>query len=369
MIQLFRLLFSKGYWRNLVSGVFWRKTARAIRRVHKDRRARKELRSSLVLLIAPAIGLFYLLFLLASLAGAAAGSGATAFPLIGFVVAIVVGGTITLARWNESRGKVVPTDPAKRPPPPPASPEFRREIADLALLHAIFADRAGSEDFLRTEVLPEGIEIITRRVQLDLLRERGLYERLDPTVRDLLLRADGHWTPTDCRSGTLALEPLRVLRWCLRADHYLPSVGETLRLSFQLASTTVKEPGALYDRTDFIPYDILNAAFRDAANFMHRCYAEAIHRKLMEPSDEGDQTEAQRIVSTFGEDEHKDLLLDGVIVSNASDFDVLHARLLAARRYHLLSWIAHRLYGDIPAPETLRIFYLDPAPAEAEELK
>lgn len=358
MYSLFRLLFTKGYWRNLVSGEFWRRLGPALRRAHKDRRARKQLRTSLVLLIAPLLCLIYLFWF----AGVILGLGAPGVGCVVFFLACTVTAEIIRRRRQKAKKRArQAANPDRRPPPPPPSPELRRQFADLALLHAVLADRAGSEQFLQTKVLPEGVEIITRRVQLDLLRDRGLYDRLDPTVRDLLLRADGHWTPADCNTGALALEPLRILRWCLRVDHYLPSIGETLLLDYKLASETVKDPDALSRNTSFIAYDTLNIGFRAASEFMHRCYAEAVHRNLMQPSNEEDAERCSRIFEQFSHDEHKDLVLGTTIVSRATDFDVLHARLLAARRYHLLSWVAHLQYGDFPAPEALRILFLDPA--------
>jgi hypothetical protein len=364
MYSLFRLLFTKGYWRNLASGEFWRRIGPALRRAHKDRRARKQLRTSLVLLIAPLFCLVYLLWFV----GVIVGAGPFGLTCVIVFLACVIAGEIIRRRKREAKKRTGQgADPERRPPPPLPSSELRREFADLTLLHAVFADRAGSEQFLHTKILPEGIEIVTRRVQLDLLRDRGLYDRLDPIVLGLLLRADGHWTPSDCNTGALALEPLRVLRWCLRLDHYLPTVGESLRLSYDLASATVKDPGALFRGTDFISYGTLNIAFRAAANFMHRCYAEAVHRKLMQPSNDVDAARCRRIFEKFRHDEHKDLVLGSAIVSKATDSDVLHARLLAARRYHLLSWVAHLQYGDFPPPEALNILFLDPPQATDDD--
>jgi len=364
MYSLVKLLFTRGYWRNLVSGEFWRRITQALPRAHKDRRARKQLRGALVLLIAPLFLLVYLFWF----AGVILGAGVVGIACVVFFLAAAILTEIVRRRRRLAKERLkLAANPDRRPPPPPPSPELRRELADLALLHAVFADRAGSELFLHTKVLPEGMEIITRRVQLDLLRDRGLYDRLHPDVRNLLLRADGHWTPADCSDGSLALEPLRILRWCLRVDHYLPTVGETLRLDYKLSSETVKDPDSLVRGSDFISYDTLNIAFRSTSGFMHSCFAEAVVRGLMKPATEEEATNSQRIVDEYRGNEHKDLVLGDTIVSKANDGDILHARLLAARRYHLLSWVAHLQYGDFKAPENLRILFLDPPPPDSSE--
>ncbi|SEG18937.1 hypothetical protein SAMN05421819_2122 [Bryocella elongata] len=365
MYSLFRLLFSAGYWRTLFSSDFWVRTARSVRRVHKDRRARKQLRSALIFLIAPVLCIVYAFWLLAMVFGA----GVFGIGIVALVAVIVTIVEVNRRRKaSEKKRAELAANPELRPPPPPPSPELRRTFAELALLHAVYADRSGSEQFLHTKILPEGIEIITRRVQLDLLRDRGLYNRIEDSVRNLLLRADGHWTAADCHEGSLALEPLRVLRWCLRLDHYLPSIGEAPRLDYKLSSQTVKDPDSLFRGSDFVSYDTLNIAFRAAANFMHRCFAEAVVRGLMQPADEEDAARARRIVDDHSGNEHKDLVLGDTIVSKATDGDILHARLLAARRYHLLSWIARVQYGDFEVPDVLRIFFKDPpSPTSPED--
>jgi hypothetical protein len=236
MWSLFRLLFSANYWRTLVRGETWRASGVSLRRAHKDKRARKQLWRLIWLLLTPFLCLLYVAWFAAS--GAGLVGAAIGFIMVGIVAAyrnrrpVEKDGPLTLSLST-------PQAVEEKPPLPP-SPELRRELAELALLHAVLADRAGSEMFVKTKVLPEGFEVVTRQRHLEILRTRGLYERLGDVERDLLLLPDGHWEPHMIDVVSMALEPLRLLRWVLRADEFLPTVAAALRANYKMASTTLR---------------------------------------------------------------------------------------------------------------------------------
>jgi hypothetical protein len=272
-----------------------------------------------------------------------------------------IGSLIYLFRTNRRKAKealALAQNPPARPPPPPVSPALRKEVADLALIHAVLADRAGSENFLQTKVLPEGVEVITRRLQLDILRERGLYDRLGSIERDLMLLPGGHWTNENIDCLALTLEPLRILRWVLRTDHYLPSVGDCLILNYKLAHQTANDPASVYEGEDFISIDTLNQAFREADYVMNRCFAEAVIRGLVELDDDEEREWCQKVVDEHRNHEDKDPTLNGIIVSKSEDYMVVRARMFAARRRAVLIWIAKRMYDDIQPSENLEVFFL-----------
>lgn len=76
---------------------------------------------------------------------------------------------------------------------PSVSPEIKkalyRETFVLACLLIRFASERGME-----KELPPTIEVITRRSLIERLRTRGLLKEMLPSVRNLLLAPDGHWT-------------------------------------------------------------------------------------------------------------------------------------------------------------------------------
>jgi hypothetical protein len=341
MIAILRMVFTRGYWRNMAQWDTWRLGWVHLRRCHKDPRSRKYLRRLLLMICAPLLAPLCVLLI---------------FTPGGFIGTLVWMGNYhrKKAQERERLAKL----PPKRDPPPPVTPALRRELADLALLHALLADRAGSEDFLRTKVLPEGVEVITRRVQLDALRDRGLYDRLGDVERDLLIQTDGHWTESTSSDIAFALEPLRLLRWALRVDHYLPSVGDCLVLNFKQSHEIATDPDVLYRGDAFIPIDTLDTAFRDAQGFLNRCFAETVHRGLLSAENEEQAAWCRKIIADYSQNEQKDLTLGPTIVSKADDHLVLRARLLAARRSAVMTYVAKRMYGDIPAPESVHAFFL-----------
>jgi hypothetical protein len=341
MIAILKMVLTRGYWRNMFQWDTWRLGWIALRRAHKDKRSRKYLRRLLLMILAPFLAPLCVLLL--------------------FTPGGAIGSLIYLFRTNRRKAKealALAQNPPARPPPPPVSPALRKEVADLALIHAVLADRAGSENFLQTKVLPEGVEVITRRLQLDILRERGLYDRLGSIERDLMLLPDGHWTNENIDCLALALEPLRILRWVLRTDHYLPSVGDCLILNYKLAQQTANDPASVYEGEDFISIDTLNQAFREADYVMNRCFAEAVIRGLVELDDDEERERCQKVVDEHRNHEDKDPTLNGIIVSKSEDHMVVRARIFAARRRAVLIWIAKRMYDDIQPSENLEVFFL-----------
>src|ERR1700761_767692 len=176
MRSLFLRLFSNNYWRRLFHRETWRSGRIALRRAHKDRRARRELRQLILLLLPLFFILVYLSFLVAGGAGVS----------VVLIAAVLMGLLLSyLTRTPRNKNNFRPL---------PSGPELQREFAELALLHAILTERAGHEVFLQTKEFPEGIEIAARQRHLQILREHGLYDRLGDTERNLLLLPDGHWT-------------------------------------------------------------------------------------------------------------------------------------------------------------------------------
>ena len=261
MWSYFRLLFSKNYWALVRRRQFWRDCWVAARRAHKDKRARKQMRLLLTVVVTPALCLLYVGLLLASAAAMIAGvPQLSAVLLIGSVIGWIR--SRNARRENERLKLFEPEKPAEWV----VSAELRRQVAELALVYAVMADRAGSEGFLAAKTLPEGFEVATRRVHVALLKEHGLWDHLGPDEKDLLLRPDGHWDAESAKRISLfTLDLVRVLRWVLRVDEFLPVVGSTLEQDYTLAKEMVTEPKRLLEGTDVVTRRSLEVA-RDAAH-------------------------------------------------------------------------------------------------------
>jgi hypothetical protein len=354
MFGLFGLLFSANYWRTLFHGETWRRSRVALRRAHKDKRARKQLRQLALLLATPFLCVAYVGWLIGNVAG-----------LFGVVIALVLVGLVSLYRNRKPAEKDGPLtlslqtcEEPKPAPPPEPSPGLRQEFAELALLHAVLVDRAGSENFLRTKVLPKGFEVVTRQRHMEILREYNLYDRLGDAERNLMLLPDGHWPPEMIDHVAMLLEPLRLLRWVLRVDDFLPTVGATMSADFRLAGSIVKDPAPLFRAEKLIEIDPVRIGFTAADHYFYRCWAEGVYRKLFTSDAPEEIARATSYAEQLHGNEGEDMLLGAVIVSKANDADVRLGATLALRRAKILDWVRKRMYGEVPAAERLEAFYL-----------
>jgi hypothetical protein len=342
MYALFELLFRRTFWSILLRKDTWREAKVHLRRAHKDRRARKQLFALGLMLVAPVACLAYLAWL--------AGTGALF--LAPFVIPVLW--------WHRRRLKqdAIPLriapgpEPIDRIVPPEEVSELRKFFAERALFYAVMADRAGSEIFQKEKVLPDGFEVTSRRTHLELLRTHGLWDRMAQSDREAMLMADGHWEWKLINEVGLALEPLRLTRWILRLELYLPLIGEQMRGSFGLAHELVIKPEGVLRGSQVTEVASLRIG-RDAANlFLTRCVAEGMHRGFYEVLDGDTATWAREQSEGLRGRQHDDLVLNGRLVGEATDDEVRWATSLSSRRAHYLQWAMDvmekgSLYGDL----------------------
>lgn len=336
MLSLVRLVFSAHYWRMMFRWETWRAGGVALKRFHKDKRARKQVRQLLFFVLAPFLLPFCLLLAL------------TPGGLVGLLI-----GSIRSEMARDKRNTEAMQAQEEYPEPPPVSAELRREFAEMALTAAVLVDRAGSENFLKHKELPEGVEVVTRQRHMQILREYGLYERLGEQERDLMLLPDGHWEAGAIDQVVLQLEPLRLLRWVLRVDGFLPTVGATMQADFRLAGTIVKEPKMLFEGTQTVSMDGLRTALHAADQYFFRCWAEGLRRGIYTADENPDAERAREYAERMQGKEGEDLLLATTIVSMAEDADVRLGATLALRRWRLLEWVKGRMYGEVQPLEKL----------------
>lgn len=223
MLAFLQLFFSKRYWRQISLGAFWREAGFSVRRAHKDPRARKFLLRLILLLITPFLCVAYLVWLV--------GSGGLWLLIPALLVAWWI-------RRNNKRNE--PLHITLQPESPAAplheeTPELRAYLAQMGILYAVMLDRAGSEVFLREKELPPNVEIVSRRTHIDLLRANGIWDNMAAPEREAVMIADGHWPPELIGRANAGMEPLRLLRWILRVDFFLPLVGLESSPSYALA--------------------------------------------------------------------------------------------------------------------------------------
>jgi hypothetical protein len=319
----------------------WSEAQASLRRAHKDKRARKHLFALALMILAPALCIAYLVWLI--------GTGAIVF--VPFVIPVI---------WLIRRSHRQQDTAALRIAPGPAP--VRRELssheraairahfASHALVYAVFADRAASETFLKQNTVPEGNEIISRRLHLDLLKRIGAWEKLSQADRDVMIDADGNWDWQRINQTTFAIEPLRLLRWILRIDFYLPLIGQQMRIDYKIANELVHDPDRVLKSDGLASVSMLETGRESARHFLLRCTAELINRGLEEPKTDEIKEWASRATATLSGNQNEDLLLEGSLVSEASEKQIRWARALARARSEFLGWAIGVLEGSV-APE------------------
>ncbi len=272
--------------------------------------------------------------------------------------------------WRARRAKrestplsIVPTNKAEvKELSDDAKCEIRLYFERLALSYAVILDRAGSESFLKTKVLPEGFVATTRRVHLDLLQQHGAWERMGAHDRMAMLAPDGHWEWPQVHEARRCLEPLRLLRWVLRADYFLPTLGQQLTWKYAVAHELVHEPGKLSKSSKVANRGGLETGRDAAQHLLYRCVAEQIHRGLWVPADAGATEWARGIVERLAGKQHEDFVLGTQLVGEVDDATLVWATRLSRQRMDFLTWVMSVLDGE-PLPAMFPEVFLQAAEA------
>lgn len=227
--------------------------------------------------------------------------------------------------------------------------DLKNAIFQEAQLLAILLKRFASEQGME-KVLPEGMEVITRRVVLNRLNELGLRDDLAPWLLDILLAPDGHWSRELKQKASYAPELLEVFRWelglgKLRSLTTIPKY-DVADAEAQLSLT----PEALTAKASWDIRPERNATDR----FFARCWSELIARREIGDVNESDvQRAIEARESILEEGYTKDYLVGASTITEISSPLLWF---LASRAYHrckALSLLVEITTGEA-APSRLR---------------
>jgi hypothetical protein len=340
MYSLFRLLFNAAYWRFVCRKATWFEARLSLKRAHKDRRARKHLLKLIGFLLIPVFCAVYLIWLI--------GSGAIL--IVPFVVPVIW----WLGRRQKQEAVPLRITPSPEPIVRVASKAERRALrvffGELAILHAVMVDRAVSESFLSRKTLPEGFACTSRRIHLDLLKRTGIWDKLSRADRSAMMLPDGHWEEARIGRASSSLEPLLLLRWILRLDYYLPSIGRQLPATVQMANEIVQAPQKVLEGAELIDVSDIEITNDGAREFYARCLAESINKGYIDDMDEESTQWAREVSTRLSGKQHEDLVLGDRLISEASKEEVLSATFASRRRMMYLTW-AMEVVGSGKVPE------------------
>lgn len=339
-------LFANSIAHMLFRRATWHEAWLNLKRAHKDRRARKKLLQLALVVLAPFLLACYVAF------------------LIGFGGWVLVLFALPVVWWIRRNARRADVPLNITPQPEPVTVELSKEqrealrkyIAELTLLYAIAVDRTGSEHYLKHKQLPENMTITSRQAHLELLRSAGLWDRITQEDREALMMPDGHWSNERIHKTVVQIEPLRLLRWILRIDFYLPVIGQHLQSDFNVAHELVLAPEKVTNGKALAGTDSLRTGRDAARQYFLRCLAEAISRGYHTPDNEKTLKWAKRFSSRLSGKQEEDLVLGACLVSEASKDHLLWATQLGRIRLDFLSGMLEVLEsGKLPEPAFWRV--------------
>lgn len=244
-------------------------------------------------------------------------------------------------------------------------------FSKLALLYAVLVDRAGSETYLKQKELPEGHEVITRRNHLELLKSRGIWEKLALWDREANMLPDGAWDWPRINKVAVGVEPIRLLRWILRIDFCQPLIAVQISADFSIAQELVKNPQTILDATDLVDIDTIRSAGQQAQMILFRCLAESISRGYLVPKNANMISWANEVSSSLHGNQNEDFLIGDKLVSEASERQLSWTLSVANIRHEFLTRAESMIDGKQALPETFESIFAEAArnenPTEADE--
>jgi hypothetical protein len=155
------------------------------------------------------------------------------------------------------------------------------------------------------------------------------------------------------------LEPLRLLRWILRIDYFLPVIGRAPDLSYTIAHEIVVSPERALGAQKIIDRESLATASRAAEEYFYRCGAESISRGYSETNHEPVKIWADDVSGSLAGKQGEDLLLGTRLVSEASPEELSRVLMLARTRMNFLAW-TEALLSESAVPELPFSFPAEP---------
>jgi hypothetical protein len=322
----------------------WKALWIALRRAHHDPQARWNLFRLALSLLAFAAYLTWLLFYFRGLTLDFGRTG-------NFIIGIVFGAFALVAAVGFIQQKLDKRFADRGNPVIPAATKLA--IYRESCLLAILLERLGSEIGMEKE-LPEGIEVITRRVLLDRLNQLNLRDNLKPELRDIFLTPDGHWPQELKHRAFQSWECFTVLRWVLGLGTLTPLTEQP---NYKLADTNslfaIKQPQKL----NVLPAWDIRPARNNTTLFFNRCWSELIARgAILDVTEETVQQAIEARETIQSEGYNADFLVGVRTVPELQDQPLWQIAVRTYHRMQMLALLVDVTSGDKPTSEIRTLF-------------
>jgi hypothetical protein len=310
----------------------WRALIVDLRRAPGDAQARTRLRRAAIIPL-------YLLYLLGLQIFYFKTADYPAEAVIQLVLSTLFFGSIGFyAWWSERRDRRMAEERS-----PSVATQIKVAVYREALLLATLLERGASERALEKE-LPPSIEVITRRVLFDRLRDQGMLEGLNPGLLSLLLASDGHWSEEQKGKAESAWEYMEVMHWTLGLGDLNPlPLSPEYRIAMIRKVVDVKNAEKLSVLASWDIRPIRN----EADVYLGRCWVELIERGVVGGLDSHEIEQAMEIKTEILTRNPQGHYIAGVNTIEELPGDALwYVALRAYRRWQILSELVNVLCGD-----------------------
>jgi hypothetical protein len=181
--------------------------------------------------------------------------------------------------------------------------------------------RGSSENFLRTNEVPEGQEVLTRRIILSKLRELNLLDDLSERERNLHFLPDGAWSDDDISPCLFRRSELEVFQYATGIVDSLIPIEDFDKIQ-QLSIDQIQN---ITPNSNWKPRETFDLRReRDmSATFYLRCLGEQVRRGTVEATFEQEEREAIDGANQRAGDENADFLIGTKIISDAGDLELI----------------------------------------------
>jgi len=194
--------------------------------------------------------------------------------------------------------------------------------------------RAYSENFLRTNELSKGQEVLSRRIILGKLRELNLLDDLSEQERNLHFLPDGAWSDDDISPYLFRRSELEVLQYATGIVDSLTPIEDFDKIQ-QLSIDQIQNVTPNTNWKPREPFDIRRERDMSAAFYL-RCLGEQVRRGKVEATFEQEEREAIDGANQRAGDENADFLIGTRIISDAGDVELILAISQAYLRFTAL---------------------------------
>lgn len=227
------------------------------------------------------------------------------------------------------------------------SPEVRTYLAERLMILASLLSRASSEICVGESQPPAGLAVITRQIQNTLLRENGLWGKLEQIEGDFSSAPDGSWSAEHRQLVFTWCEQLRVLRWVLGLDFELLPLEHFPKLDYSLARSVVESRKSLAGNPLATSWDI-RVQRNLALAYTARVIAELKVRGLISGSPELEGWADELRAKSLGES--TDYLAGAMTIADLEDSALRNLALFAAARERYCSYLLELLNSTQPFP-------------------